>query len=76
MNQKKCLKSAICTYQSCSHFGKKGEGNKISFFIPSIKPVKVKEEEFAVPNVERHSLPPFGTAYYRLQKSRRPLLIK
>jgi hypothetical protein len=43
---------------------------EISFFIPSIKPVKVKEEDIAVRNVEKRSLPPLEQPIigYRNQK--------
>ncbi len=48
---------------------------EISFFILSIKPVKVKEEDIAVRNVEKRSLPPLEQPIigYRNQK---PLSIK
>ena len=68
MNQKKCLKLVFCPFHSCSLFGKKGEENIIlhSFYKTS----QGRRRRYRCKDCGKTFSSTFGTAYYRLQKSK------
>ena len=68
MNQKKCLKLVFCPFHSCSLFGKKGEENIIlhSFYKTS----QGRRRRYRCKECGKTFSSTFGTAYYRLQKSK------